>query len=184
MRRGEALGLRWSDIDWSGKCLVISQAVVMVAGKCTFSQPKSRKRRTIPLTAEMLQALCEHRVRQNERRLALGDIWRDHGLVFPSAVGTPVNACNLAPEYRKLAGRAGVPYIPIHGIRHTVATLAIASGQDIRTVSDLLGHARTSITTDIYSHVLPHRKVELAQAISSLVLPPPAPEGRLRTTAD
>jgi integrase len=100
-------------------------------------------------------------------------------LVFPSEVGTPVNASNLAREFRRLVARTGVPQIPIHGIRHTVASLAIASGQDIRTVSDLLGHARTSITADIYAHVLPGRTTELAQAISDLVLrpvaAPPAP---------
>jgi integrase len=96
-------------------------------------------------------------------------------LVFPSTVGTPVNARNLDREYRKIVARAGVPHSPIHGIRHTVASLAIASGQGIRTVSDLLGHARTSITADIYAHVLPYRKVELAQAISALVLPSSAP---------
>src|SRR5207248_5061441 len=130
MRRGEALGLRWSDIDWAGGCLVVSQAVVMVAGKCTFSQPKSRKRRTIPLTPELIQALREHRVRQAEHRLKIADVWQDHGLVFPSTVGTPVNARNLDRESRKIVARAGVPHIPIHGIRHTVATLAIGSGQD------------------------------------------------------
>jgi integrase len=74
MRRGEALGLRWSDIDWAGGCLVVSQAVVMVSGKCTISQPKSRKRRTIPLTPELMQALREHRGRQNEHRLSIADI--------------------------------------------------------------------------------------------------------------
>jgi integrase len=177
MRRGEALGLRWADIDWAGRCLVVSQAMVMVEGKRTISQPKNRKRRTIPLTQEMMQALREHRARQYEQRLKVGDVWQDHGLVFPTELGTPVNARNLDREYRKLIEQAGVPHVTIHGIRHTVATLAIASGQDIRTVADLLGHARTSTTADIYAHVLPHRKVELVHALGAIVLPPSAQAG-------
>jgi integrase len=172
MRRGEALGLRWSDIDWEGKCLVLSQAMVMVEGKRTFSETKDRELRTIPLTAELLCALREHRVRQNEQRLKLGDVWQDHDLVCPTEVGTPVNARNLYREYDALCQRAGVPDISIHGIRHTVATLTIASGQDLRTVADLLGHARTSTTSDIYAHALPHRKVELVHALAALVSPP------------
>jgi integrase len=102
-------------------------------------------------------------------------VWQDHGLVFPTEVGTPVNARNLYREYDALCQRAGVPDISIHGIRHTVANLTIASGQDIRTVADLLGHARTSTTSDIYAHALSHRKVELVHARAALVSPPPAP---------
>jgi integrase len=172
VRRGEALGLRWSDIDWEGKRLVLSQTMVMVEGKRTFSETKDRELRTIPLDPELLQALREHRVRQNEQRLKLGEAWQDHGLVFPTEVGTPVNARNLYREYDALCQKAGVPDISIHGIRHSAATLAIASGQDIRTVADLLGHARTSTTSDIYAHALPHRKVELVHALAALLSPP------------
>jgi integrase len=71
-----------------------------------------------------------------------------------------------------LIEQAGVPHVTIHGIRHTVAMLAIASGQDIRTMADLLGHAGTSTTADIYAHMVPHRKVELVDAIGAIVLPP------------
>ena len=65
---------------------------------------------------------------------------------------------------------AKVPNITIHGIRHTVATLAIGARQDIRTLADLPGHSKTSVTTDIYAHVLSHRRRELTQAISQIVL--------------
>ena len=138
-----------------------------------------RKRRTIPLSPRMLQALREHRVRQNEQRLKVADVWQNNDLEFPTEVGTPVNARNLYREYDALCRRAGVPDISVHGIRHAVATPAIASGQDIRTGADLPGHARTSTKADIYAHVLPGRKVELVQALSALVLPPSADAGGL-----
>lgn len=171
MRRGEALGLRWRDVDWINTTMAIQQANVMISGRMRRSAPKgSSSRRAIPISPDIMELLREHKVRQNERRLQLGDVWADNDLVFPSEVGTPVMASNLIREYRALTERAGVPYITIHGIRHTFATLAITSGEDVKTLSDILGHSKTSITTDIYGHVMAHRKVELSHNLSRLVL--------------
>ncbi len=171
MRRGEALGLRWQDVDFAEGTMNVSQTYVAIKATMRISTPKTRSgRRIITLEPVLLDALREHRARQSERRLALGEIWRDHGLVFASEVGTPIHGRNLLREYAALVRKAGVPDISIHGIRHTVATLAIGAGQDIRTLSDLLGHSKTSVTTDIYAHVLPHRKRELTQALSQIIL--------------
>jgi len=175
MRRGEALGLRWTDIDFEDKSMNVSQTYVSIRTGMSLSSPKTRAgHRVITLEPTLLAALRDHRARQNERRLALGDVWQDHGLVFTSEVGTPILARNLHRQYGELVKRAGVPHISIHGIRHTVATLAIGAGQDIRTLADLLGHSKTSITTDIYAHVMPHRKRELTKAISDIVLNHPS----------
>jgi len=171
MRRGEALGLRWQDINFVEGTMNVSQTYVAISAKMRMSPPKTRAgRRIITLEPTLLDALREHRARQNERRLALGEVWRDHGLVFASEVGTPIQGRNLLREYATLVRKAGVPNISIHGIRHTVATQAIGAGQDIRTLADLLGHSKTSVTTDIYAHVLPHRKRELTQALSQIIL--------------
>jgi integrase len=171
MRRGEALGLRWQDIDFENRTMNISQTYVSLNSKMSASSPKTRAgRRVITLEPVLIDALRDHRARQNERRLRLGEVWHDHDLVFASEVGTPIMARNLYRQYGELVKKAGVPHISIHGIRHTVATLAIGSGQDVRTLADLLGHSRTSITTDIYAHVMPHRKRELTRAISEIVL--------------
>lgn len=124
----------------------------------------------IPLAAEVQAALREHKQKQDEHRLQLGNVWADNGLVFPSEVGTPVNARNRDREYCRFIERAGVPAIPIHGVRHTVATLAVASGEDIRTVADLLGHSTPSVTVNTYAHVLAHRKVEITNTISRMIL--------------
>ncbi len=170
MRRGEALGLRWQDIDFDAATMNVAQTSVVVDNAMRVSFPKTRAgRRVITLEPILVEALREHRVRQHERRLALGSVWQDFDLVFPSEIGSPILARNLYRQYAAIVKKAGVPHISIHGIRHTVATLAISSGQDIRTVADLLGHSRTSITSDIYAHVLPHRKRELTKAISQMV---------------
>ncbi len=161
----------------------VSQTYVDIKATMRMSTPKTRSgRRIITLEPVLLDTLREHRARQNERRLALGEIWRDHGLVFASEVGTPIHGRNLLREYAALVRKAGVPDISIHSIRHTVATLAIGAGQDIRTLSDLLGHSKTSVTTDIYAHVLPHRRRELTQALSQIILGGNGDADYLRTT--
>ena len=109
----------------------VSQTYVAISARMILSVPKTRAgRRVITLEPTMLESLRLHRVRQNERRLAFGDVWRDHGLVFTTEVGTPINGRNLYRHYARLVEKAQVPHISIHGIRHTVATLAIAAGQD------------------------------------------------------
>ena len=149
------------------------------------SVPNTRAgRRVITREPSLLAELRAHRVKQNERRLALGEVWRDHGLVFTTEVGTPISGYNLLRQCETLARKAGAPYITIHGIHHTVATLAIAMGQDIRTLADLLGHSRTSITTDTYAHVMPHRTRELTRAISTIVLGEAENADQLRTAED
>jgi len=96
LRRGELLGLRWRDVDLDRRTLSIRQTVGLVGTTVVAGQPKTRSgRRTIPVPADVIETLREHRRRQNERRLALGSIWQDHDLVFAATNGNPINPNNL-----------------------------------------------------------------------------------------
>jgi integrase len=162
MQRGEVLGLRWQDVDFEQRLLHVRQTVTVVQGAAHVDPPKSkRSRRAVPVPAQVIGALREHPVRQNERRLATGPIWRDHDLVFPTSLGTPINPNNLTRDYNRWVAQAGVPRIRIHDQRHTHVTLALQAGANIKAVSQRVGHAKTSITMDLYAHVLPeqHRDV-------------------------
>jgi len=171
MRRGEALGLRWQDVDWVNDVLHVRQQVVMVHGSPQIQQPKTRaSHRAVPVDRWLIDELREHKVRQNERRLLLGEAWQERGLVFPTAVGTPVSGRNLDREYKKLLRQAGVPPIRIHDIRRTVATVAIASGLSPKAVSEHLGHSKTSITLDIYTKVMAEQRVEVAKGIGAAMI--------------
>jgi integrase len=153
MRRGELLGLRWQDIVWDACILRVRQAVSMVKGTVIVGPPKTEfSIRDIPVTEDLMEVLQEHQARQNERRLATA-VWRDHDLVFPSAVGTPVNPNNLLREYYQLLQRAGVPPIHIHDQRHTHASWAIREGIDPKTVAERLGHRDVLTTLDRYTHI-------------------------------
>lgn len=154
MRRGEGLGLRWRDVDSEGQVLRVRQTVTVVQGAPHIGPPKNKSSvRDVSVHASVMAALHEHKARQNERRLQLGDVWQDNDLVFPSAVGTPINPNNLTRDYNRCVAQAGVPRIRIHDQRHTHASQLLQMGIDIKVVAERLGHARTSTTMDIYHHV-------------------------------
>jgi integrase len=149
-------------VDVEQRVVHVRQTVTVVRGAPHVGPPKSKSsRRAVPVPAQVMAALREHRARQNAQRLSLGALWQDNDLVFATAVGTPINPNNLTRDYNRWVAQAGVPRIRIHDQRHTHVTLALASGANLKAVSQRVGHAKTSITMDLYAHVLPeqHRDV-------------------------
>jgi integrase len=171
MRRGEALGLRWKDVDFDRNTLQVSQTVGIEHGKATIKpMPKNdSSRRTVAADPTIIAALRIHRVRQNEQRLQVGDAWAQHDLVFCSAVGTPIWPDNITRDYNHIIERAGVPRIRVHDQRHTFATLALKQGANLLAVSKQLGHARPSTTGDIYGHIDSDMQREVSDAVGSLL---------------
>jgi integrase len=170
MRRGELLGLRWQDVDFERDILSVRQTVGALRGKPDVKPPKTRSSiRDVPVPSEVMAALREHRRRQNEQRLALGPVWEDNDLVFAAANGRPIYPDNLKRDFERLVHLAGVPRIRIHDQRHTHVTLAIAAGADIGAVSQRIGHSRTSITMDVYHHVLPRKHLEVSDKVGAVL---------------
>jgi integrase len=154
MRRGELLGLRWQDVDFERGVLHVRQCVRPLNGAPTITPPKSKSaRREVPVPAAVMEALREHKIAQNVHRLKIGPLWKEHDLVFPTGLGTPINPNNLPRDFTRLVVLAGVPRVRIHDLRHTHVTLALQRGANVKAVSQRVGHARTSITMDVYAHV-------------------------------
>ena len=153
MRPGEILALRWSDVDLEAGTVQINRAL----SEGEFSTPKTpRSRRRISLSPATVAALKAHRKRQLEERMAKAGLWEDHGLVFPSSVGTPKSQRNLNREFKNAAKRAGLPdHFKLYDLRHTCATLLLARNVHPKYVQELLGHASIAQTLDTYSHVIP-----------------------------
>lgn len=174
MRRGEALGLRWSDINWNGGTAHLVQTVT--ANKSDKGKALIQERtktaagaRTVRLTSETLEALKAHRKRQAELRLAAPE-WRDHDLIVCTGRGTPVQPCgNVQRSFEALVKQAGLRRIRVHDLRHTHATLLLLAGVPAKVVSERLGHASIGITLDTYSHVLPDMQDEAASAFSRIL---------------
>jgi integrase len=157
LRLGELLGLRWSDIDLGARVLSVQQTVQEIAGQgLVLKAPKThRSRRAVDLSPLTIAVLTEHRQRQMEARLKAGPAYQDYNLVFANSLGMPTGPSNLKRAFRGIVRRAGIGHVRLHDLRHTHASLMLASGEHLKVVSDRLGHASVAITGDLYSHVAP-----------------------------
>ncbi|MCA1790008.1 MAG: site-specific integrase [Thioalkalivibrio sp.] len=175
MRRGEVLGLRWSDVKDNG--VRVEQTLVLVDNKPTISKPKTRLgRRFITLDADVLSELRAYRERQAAERKACGRAWAEHGLVFTTQIGTPIHPRNLRRVLDVHLEKAGLPKIRLHDLRHLHASLLIAAGIDAKSISERLGHASTSFTLDRYGHIFNEHRERSALPMAKL-LGDNAPDG-------
>jgi integrase len=166
LRQGEALGLSWRDVD--ARTLTVRRALARGwDGRPTLGLPKSdRSRRTIALPAVARDALDRQRVRQEAARAAVGTAWQDRdGLVFTDAVGRPREGRLITPALHAALARAGLPEIRCHDLRHTCATLQLAAGVPLATISRMLGHSSLAITANVYAAVTPDLRREAADAM-------------------
>ena len=171
-RRGEALALRWEKVDLDGAKVTIDTALLEVGGQLKLCEPKSaRGRRTIALDPETVAVLRAHHRQQAEERLRCGAGWTNGDFVFATEDGRALQPWRISFAFQQLRRHAGLPQIPLHGLRHTYATLALSSGVNPRIVSGRLGHSTVAFTLDVYSHVLPQADEETAVRIAALVRP-------------
>ncbi|CAA9339514.1 MAG: Phage integrase, site-specific tyrosine recombinase [uncultured Chloroflexia bacterium] len=157
LRMGEALGLKWSDLDLEAGTLRVNRQLQRMreGGGLVFSEPKNASRRTIDLPQKTLEALRVHRKNQLEEKSGVRS-YQDSGLVFATCKGTPLDAQNIVNRHFKpLLNLAGLPSLRWHDLRHTCATLLLGRGVHPKLVQHLLGHASISMTLDRYSHWIP-----------------------------
>lgn len=160
IRAGELSSLRWSDVQ--DDRFTVRQTVRrnrdFAEGASTrthleFGTPKSNAgHRTIPLTTKMQELIQEHRRLQAATRLATGEEWNDHDLVFCTEIGTPYELRNLNRVLHRTLKKANLHTMGVHSLRHSFATRAVEAGMDIRTLSEILGHTQVSLTMQLYVH--------------------------------
>lgn len=171
MRRGEALGLRWSDVDLDAGRLRVVQTIIQVRSKVTIGEPKTaRGRRPIALDAGTVSVLREHRRRSLEERMLVGPDFEDRGFVFHYPDGACLKPDAVSATFERRVRRAELPPLSLKGLRHTWATMALERGIHPRVVQERLGHSTIAITLGIYSHVAPTLHDEAASLIANLVL--------------
>lgn len=170
LREGEVLGLRWEDVHFEQRTLRISGALQLQDGKLKRVATKTESStRTLPLPPVLLQALQTHRASQDEERKLLGDEWQEHGLVFPSTLGTPMSPRNLVRHFKIVLQKAELPLSTrFHDLRHSCATLLIAQGVHPRIVMEILGHSQISVTMNTYAHALPETTRAAADKLDAL----------------
>jgi len=156
MRPGEALGLKWSDLD--GQRVRIQRNLVRSPdGRWVLKEPKTQRGiRAVAVPAATTDSLQRHRRHQLEERLMAGPGYVDQGLVFAATNGNPLDWHVLVQRhFNAIIKAAGLPRIRPYDLRHTTATLLLAAGENIKVVSERLGHANAAMTLNVYSHVLP-----------------------------
>ena len=173
MRQMEMLGLKWSDLDWINQTLKVDRQLVRPAGEgIKFTQPKTRfGKRSLVLGSKTTEVMRGHYERQHEEQQVAGDKWQEHGLIFANHLGGPIHPRNLLRDFKSLLRDAGLPAIRFHDLRHTAASLMLNHGIPVIVVSRRLGHAKPSITLDVYGHLIPSMQAEAAQIIDELVIP-------------
>jgi integrase len=170
LRRGEAIGLRWEDVDLESQCLFVTQQITDVRGKLVVGTPKTRRgRRVVPVDVVTVGILREHRRVQDAERAAWGSASRHQGMVFCREDGRPLRPEYVTRHFQALAMKVGLPAIRLHDLRHTNASLALAAGIDIKVVSERLGHSTMAVTADLYTHVVPSLGREAAARIAGLL---------------
>jgi integrase len=169
-RRGEALGLRWADVDLDGARATIRQTVTAV-GHEVLVQPRTKrgKPRPIELDAATITVLRTWRTRQLQERLSMGAGFADQGLVFAQLDGQPLHPEHFTNAFDRRVARFKVPRIRLHDLRHTWATLALEAGIDVKIVSERLGHASATITWNTYQHVSPAMQAGAAEKVAGLI---------------
>jgi len=168
MRRGELLGLRWSDVDLKNRRLSIQRSLVAAGYETSFTEPKTaRGRRSVVIDSRTASILKEHRRAQLEDRLALGEAYQDQGLVLCRPDGLPIHPDALTKAFIKAVKASGLPRIRLHDLRHTYATLALQAGIHPKVVSERLGHASVAFTLDTYSHAVPAMEAQAAEIMAS-----------------
>ena len=187
LRRGEAIGLRWEDVDLDSRGLFVVQQITEVNGRPVVGTPKTKRGvRLVPVDSETVALLCRHREGQQLERSAWGPEWDDEGLVFTREDGSPLRPGYVTRHFEKLAQDAGLPPLRLHDLRHTNASLALQAGVDLKVVSERLGHSQLAVTADLYTHV--HRGLgqDAADRIAAALSPAsdPASEAGSETGPD
>lgn len=171
MRRGELFGLEWKDIDFKNGYLHIVRTSQYIGNKQLITkEPKTKSsKRTMKISNDMLKRLKIYQAWQSEQRLKIGSEWNDTDRLFTQWNGLPMYPDSLTKWFKLFLKRHNLRQVTLHSLRHTNATLMIAEGTDIRTVSGRLGHSNTSTTLNIYTHALKSKDTQAAEILNDIL---------------
>lgn len=173
-RRGEIMGLQWNRVDFEKNQVKIDTNLLYSPKRGIYEDTTKTASsvRYIKLPVETMSLLREYRSAYMEQRLRMGDRWQDTDYLFVKEDGTPMIPDSITAWLRKFSERHDLPHVNPHAFRHTMASILIHNGQDIVSVSKRLGHAKTSTTTDIYSHIIAEADEQASECLADVMLRP------------
>jgi len=170
LRRGEALGLQWSDLDTKKGTLAVRRQLQREGDGLVVRDTKTHgSRRVVNVPHPVLALLKQLRASEKASKARLGPAWTDSGFIFTNAIGGPLDPRNLLRDFKKICVSAGLGDWHIHELRHSAASLMLAQGVKLQVVSDVLGHSSIRMTADVYGHLLDPDRESAATAITEIL---------------
>ncbi|MBC3797168.1 tyrosine-type recombinase/integrase [Acetobacterium tundrae] len=174
LRRGEVCGLKWSDIDFDSNVLSIKRALKYVPGEKAFegNTKTYKSMRSIKLPSFIFDMLKTYQLWQLEQKIKVGDQWKNKDYVFTGWNGEALNLDTIGNYLRRFIAKHNLKNIHLHSLRHTNASILIASGVDLKTVSTRLGHSNVSTTGNIYAHAINTADAKASDALENILINP------------
>ena len=172
-RRGEIMGLKWSRVDFKNSRIKIDSALLYSSKRGIYEETtKTENIRNIKLPAETMRLLLEYRGWYLEQKFKNGDRWHNTDYLFTKDDGAPMAPDGITAWLIKFSQKHGLPHVNPHAFRHTMGSILLKSGADIVSVSKRLGHAQTSTTLNIYSHVMEDADEQNSESLADTILRP------------
>lgn len=178
LRLGEILGLKWCDIDFNSGNLTVNRTLQRVTeisrdgnreSKVIEQLPKTKNSiRTVPIPKNILSKLKDHKLEQSKNRLKLGKLYFNNDYVFCNNLGYPIDDKRPARNLKSILTKLSIEPIKFHGLRHTYATRLFEANVPPKTVQVLMGHYDISITMDVYTTVMPEKKLEAVEKLNDI----------------
>ncbi|MYW90800.1 site-specific integrase [Amycolatopsis rubida] len=170
LRRGEACGLRRSEIGLAAGEVRISNQIVQWGWETGESSPKTDESvNAVAIDQDTALVLAQHLAVQDADRARLGSQWKEHDLAFTQWDGSPLHPAHVTDVFYELSRQAGLPPIRLHDLRHGAATLALAAGVEMKVVQRMLRHSSITVTSDTYTTVLPQVAFAAAEATAAII---------------
>lgn len=170
LRRGEVLGLQWCDVDFKNNCITIQRQLIPTPKGNIFKEPKTEDSvRSIQLSQRLVDVLKKERKKQLRNKLILGEKFVDNNLVCCHENGEMFSPSGFSHRFSELLKKNGLEHIRFHDLRHSVATAMLNANIPIKHASEILGHSNTSITMDLYSHVIDKKQKEIVETLDQAI---------------
>lgn len=174
LRRGEIGGLKWTNIDYASNTIIVKKALKKISGSPAFPGPPKNQDsiRSVKLPEFIFELFKKYQLLQLELKANMGDKWHETGYVFTQINGLPMNLDTIGSYMGQLSEKHNLKKVRSHALRHSNASILIASGLDVKSISNRLGHGNMSTTMDVYTHFIKAADAKASDSLENILISP------------